>query len=182
MGNDPPPLSPGRANISHLARERLSEAILQDIKFRSALGSLVISWANNESVFHGMLRALLPSDDLSDAIVWHSLRTSHARLELIVRLCRDRLKKGRLLSDIETAVRHFKGLSKIRNFYCHAVFTYGPSDLHLYAASGITLSQEGDPVRFETKLINAATLNEISVSGDMENWTRGDMRNWTPSD
>jgi hypothetical protein len=25
-------------------------------------------------------------------------------------------------------------------------------------------------------------LAVLSVSGDLENWTRGDMRNWTPSD
>ncbi len=52
--------------------------------FLTSIGSLVVNWANNESVFLAMIQVLVGGDKLTAAIVWHSHRTTHARLELVL--------------------------------------------------------------------------------------------------
>lgn len=128
--------------------------------FLTSIGSLVVNWANNESVFLAMLQLFLVGGKNSAAIVWQSLRTSNARLELVDRLCRERVKDTELLSEITEAISHFRGLSRIRNFYCHATYRYD-SELNLDSVSSVTSPQEGHPLVSKTKRMDRATLNEI---------------------
>jgi hypothetical protein len=129
--------------------------------FLVAIGGLVVNWANNESVFMAMLQTLIGEDRLSASIVWHSHRTTQARLQLVTRLVREQVKDLNLVSDIENAISQFKGFSRVRHFYCHATYTYD-DDLCLRQASGASFPQDGEAIRFEDKPMNKATLNEIS--------------------
>jgi hypothetical protein len=131
--------------------------------FQTAIGGLVINWANNESVFLAMLQVLLVGGPKAAAIVWHSHRTSVAKLELVHRLCRERVKNTELMSEITAAINQFKGFSRTRNFFCHAMYEYD-KDLNLGYASGLTSPQEGEPLVSEDKPMDLATLNEISFA------------------
>lgn len=128
--------------------------------FLVSIGNLVVNWANNESVFMAMLQVLIEGGKFSAAIIWHSQRTTLARLELIDRLCRDRVQDAQLRTDVNRAIASFKGLTRARNFYCHATYSYD-SALKLDSATGVTFNQEDDPLNFETKRMDLATLNEI---------------------
>ena len=77
----------------------------------AAVGSLVVTWSNAESVFLAILQVLLGRSQIETAIVWYSFRGStKARLDLILRLSRKRIKDDpQLISDIE------KGLLKVSN-------------------------------------------------------------------
>jgi len=125
-----------------------------------AIGGLVVNWSNNESVFMAMLQALIASGDHSAAIIWYSHRTTRARLELVKRLCREQVKDEALLQDIQKAISQFGGFSRVRSFYCHAMYGYD-SDLRLSSASGATMPQDGDAIMFENRHFDAATMNEI---------------------
>jgi hypothetical protein len=129
--------------------------------FMLAIGGLVIAWANNESVFLAMLQLLLKADTQTAHIVWHSHRTTQARLEMAARLARETIKDAKLLIDIERAISQFRGFSRVRNFFCHATYSYA-DDLRLQSATGVTLTQEGNPIRLEQKRMDGATLNEIT--------------------
>jgi hypothetical protein len=131
-----------------------------NMAFLVSIGNLIVNWANNESVFMAMLQALLAGGKLSAAIIWHSHRTTQARLELVSRLCREQVHDQALVQDIQGAISAFKKLSRTRNFYCHATYHYD-RELNLSNASGTTLTQEGDPLAFEVKRMDVATLNEI---------------------
>jgi hypothetical protein len=131
--------------------------------FLVSIGNLVVSWANNESVFMAMLQLLLIGGEHSAAIVWHSHRTTQARLELVSRLCRERVKDKQLLEDISQAISIFKGFSRTRHFYCHATYRYD-GELNLSSASGVSTTQEGDPLSFEVKRMDLATLNEMKFA------------------
>lgn len=138
-----------------------------NMAFHVSIGGLIINWSNNESVFLAMLQALVRGGPLSAAVIWHSHRTSIARIELVMRLCRERVKNGDLLEDLTKAAERFKNLSRTRNFYCHATYRYD-SNLCLSHAQGITTLQEGKPISFEDKRMDRATLNEINrVSLDL---------------
>ena len=129
--------------------------------FLLAIGGLVVNWANNESVFLAMLQALIGEDKLSASIVWHSHRTTQSRLALVTRLVREQVKDATLVADIESAISQFKGFSRVRHFYCHATYTYD-DDLCLRIASGASFPQDGEAIRFEDKMMDKATLNEIT--------------------
>ena len=129
--------------------------------FLVSIGNLVVNWGNNESVFMAMLQLLVVGGKHSAAIVWHSHRTTHARLELVERLCRERLADEKLVKDILKAIENFKGLSRVRNFYCHATYSYD-SELCFATASGASYMQEGYPIKFETKRMDRAMINEMA--------------------
>lgn len=128
--------------------------------FLVSIGNLVVNWANNESVFLAMLQMFFGHGGYTAAIVWHSHRTTVARLDLISRLCRERLKDETLIKDVDSAIQKFKAFSRMRNFYCHATYRYS-EELHLVSAQSVTASQEGDPIRFEVKRLDLAALNEM---------------------
>ena len=50
------------------------------------IGNLVFSWSNNESMFIYILMILLETDEVSAAIVFATLNTTRARLDLVQRL------------------------------------------------------------------------------------------------
>lgn len=140
--------------------------------FLCAIGNLIVNWANNESVFMAMLQLYLVGGKHSAAIVWHSHRTTNARLELIGGLSRERLQDKDLIKDINTAISRFKGFTGTRNFYCHATYDY-TDDLCLSSASSTTLTQGDYPLKFERRPMDLATLNEIShASTEMGTFNR----------
>ena len=59
--------------------------------FLVSIGGLIVNWANNESVCIAMLQLLVNGGEQSATIIWHSHRTSNAKLELVHKLCRERI-------------------------------------------------------------------------------------------
>ncbi|HEX4986972.1 MAG TPA: hypothetical protein VFV71_12995 [Burkholderiales bacterium] len=131
--------------------------------FLTSIGGLIVNWANNESVFLALLQLFLIGGTHSAAIVWHSHRTTNARLELIGSLARERVKDEQLLQDITNAIKRFKGFTGTRNFYCHATYRYD-SDLCLASATATTNAQVDEPLKFEVKRMDLAALNEMKFA------------------
>src|ERR1700726_2355013 len=61
----------------------------------SLIGNLIVSWSNNESLFIYVLMILLDTDQASAAIVFATLNTTRARLDLIQRLAKIKLKEDK---------------------------------------------------------------------------------------
>jgi hypothetical protein len=108
-----------------------------------------------------MLQLLLNREAKAAPIIWYSHRTTQARLQLVARLSRERLEDAALLTDIERPISQFEGFSRVRNFYCHAMYNYS-EDLQLSSVTSATLTQEGDPIRLTIKPMDNTTLNEIT--------------------
>jgi hypothetical protein len=127
-----------------------------------AIGNLIVHWSSNESVFLAMLQTLVTGDSLTATIIWQSQKTSRPRLDLVGRLVREQVKDTKLIDDIDAAIAAFSGLSRARNFYCHATYNRDIKDGAILSAHGMALSAEGDPITFEDKQFNSATINEIN--------------------
>jgi len=133
--------------------------------FFTLIGILVANWSSAESVFSAMLQSLLGVDKLATAIVWHSFRHTNARLDLIVRLTRERVKHDpTLINDVVTACDNFRGFSRVRNFYCHALYSYDAENKLNYA-HGTDLTYEDDPLKFTSKPMDANAASELSDHG-----------------
>ena len=87
------------------------------------IGNLVYSWANNESMFIHMLMVLMNTDEASAAVVFATLNTTRARLDLVERLAKVKVKDRSTLKALERIVARFNDLTKICNEFNHCMYT-----------------------------------------------------------
>jgi hypothetical protein len=131
-----------------------------NINVYDIIGALVINWANDECWFQAMLKSLLGGDGNSAAIAWYSHNSTASRIDFVMRLCRQHIADPALLAEITAARSEFAGCTKIRNFFCHATYSYDAGG-KLASADNVNLSDEGNPIRVETRFLDRQTLNQI---------------------
>jgi hypothetical protein len=127
-----------------------------------AIGVLVVNWDSDESVFLGMLQALLGGDKETAIIAWLSFHNTANRLELVRRLTKQHVTDKALRADIESAVVEFGGCTKTRNFFCHAAYG-GDDEARLRVAHSISLSDDGEQlIRDASRPLDRSTLNDVT--------------------
>lgn len=87
------------------------------------IGNLVFSWSNNESLFIYVLMLLLRTDQASAAIVFVTLNTTRARLDLIRRLARAKVPDRIVMKELEALMDRFDRATRARNEFNHCTFT-----------------------------------------------------------
>jgi DNA-binding TFAR19-related protein (PDSD5 family) len=87
------------------------------------IGNLVYSWANNESMFIHVLMVLMNTDETSAAVVFGSLNTTRARLDLVERLAKVKIQERNIHKGLERILSQFSELTKIRNEFNHCMYT-----------------------------------------------------------
>ena len=88
----------------------------------SLIGNLIVSWSNNESLFIYVLMILLETDQASAAIVFATLNTTRARLDLILRLSKIRLKDEKLDKALSKLIDRFNRSTALRNEFNHCLY------------------------------------------------------------
>jgi hypothetical protein len=155
-----------------------------------AIGVLVVNWGSDESVFLGMLQALLGGDKETAIIAWLSFHNTANRLELVRHLTKQHVTDKALRADIESAVVEFGGCTKTRNFFCHAAYG-GDDEARLRVAHSISLSDDGEQLIRETAR-RLADLNPVlwdlvrRIEGSLQvppaKWQTALQRNRTSKD
>ena len=135
--------------------------MLDGQKFVQSLGHLVIATSNNESLFQAIFDAMVGGEDDASPVIWHSSRTTQAKIDLTIRIARSRLKGDPLLTRLEDAAKRFKPHSRTRNFFCHAAYLLDQNGMPR-SAQGVRLTQDDDPINRTDKIIGPATLNELN--------------------
>jgi len=87
------------------------------------IGNLVYSWANNESMFIYVLMILMNTDEASAAVVFTTLNTTRARLDLVERLARIKIREKSIQKALERIIAQFNELTKLRNEFNHCMYT-----------------------------------------------------------
>lgn len=87
------------------------------------IGNLVFSWSNNESMFIYVLMLLLGTDEKSAAIVFVTLNTTRARLDLIRRLAKARVRDAGIMQELDKLIERFNAYTRVRNEFNHCTFT-----------------------------------------------------------
>ncbi len=87
------------------------------------IGNLVYAWANNESMFIYVLMILMNTDEASAAIVFATLNTTRARLDLVERLAKIKIKDRAVQKTLDRIIAQFNELTKIRNEFNHCMYT-----------------------------------------------------------
>lgn len=87
------------------------------------IGNLVFSWSNNESLFIYVVMLLLDTDEISAAIVFGTLNTTRARLDLVQRLAKAKVRDPALSAELDALVARFSRQTTLRNDLNHSMFT-----------------------------------------------------------
>lgn len=87
------------------------------------IGNLVFSWSNNESLFIYLLMLLLRTDQQSAAIVFATLNTTRARLDLIQRLAKLHIRDRDVEKALNDLITRFNDCTRIRNEFNHCMYT-----------------------------------------------------------
>ncbi len=90
------------------------------------IGNLVYSWSNNESLFIYVLMLLLETDEASAAVVFVTLNTTRARLELIQRLAKAKLLDKALDKELTKLIERFNECTRARNEFNHCMYFVDP--------------------------------------------------------
>lgn len=87
------------------------------------IGNVVFSWANNESMFTYVLMILLETDEVSAAVVFATLNTTRARLDLVQRLAKIKIRDAAIAKELDDLVEHFNAATRTRNEFNHSMYT-----------------------------------------------------------
>lgn len=86
------------------------------------IGNLVFGWSNNESVLVYVLMLLLETDKMSAAIVFATLNTTRARLDLIQRLARAKIADREMRDAVDRLLERFARCTRERNEFNHCMY------------------------------------------------------------
>ena len=101
------------------------EALAQRFERLMALiGRLNYAWSNTESVLVPVLARLMGTEQRPAALVFLTLNTTRARLDLIERLART--DETRDEDELLRAVRRFRRLAALRNKLNHSIYDFDP--------------------------------------------------------
>jgi hypothetical protein len=126
------------------------------------IGSLVFNWSNNESLFIYVLMLLLKVDQASAAIVFATLNTTRARLDLIQRLARIKIKDKALSKELDRLIDRFNDGTHIRNEFNHCMYSVNDNG-EISQTRSMRLVQTRNNLRFgETKPLDDARIREMT--------------------
>jgi hypothetical protein len=123
------------------------------------IGNLMVQYANNESVFLGIISSLL-GDPEAAHVVFFSHKNTQGRMELLSALAVEKIADAALLDEFQALHRHFKNLGKTRNFYAHA--RYGATEEgDLVSAVGIVFDNQTKRFRENEVALDAKARHEL---------------------
>ena len=126
------------------------------------IGNLVFNWSNNESLFIYVLMLLLSTDEASAAIVFATLNTTRARLDLIQRLAKVRIHDRKLDRDLNALIERFNESTQLRNELNHCMYTVDASG-EIVQTQSMRLVQTRTALKFgEVKPMNEERLREMA--------------------
>ena len=86
------------------------------------IGNLVYCWSNNESLFIYILMLLMESDETSAAVVFGTLNTTRARIDLIERLAKLKIRDQAIEKKLDDIIERFNDTTRIRNEFNHCMY------------------------------------------------------------
>lgn len=88
----------------------------------ASIGSLVFNWSNNESMLIYVIMLLMNTDEAAAAIVFSTLNTTRARLDLIQRLAKVKITDKAVAKRLSKLIDEFNRCTKLRNEFNHSMY------------------------------------------------------------
>lgn len=154
---------PTRPNFAALEAAAVGSGA-QRVAFLSLIGDLNFAWSNNESMFIYVLMLLLDTDETAAAVVFSTLNTTRARLDLAQRLAKIRIADKELRAELDGIVEDFGVGTRLRNDLNHATFVVD-ADGAITHTQSMKLEEGRGRLRFGTRRpVDQARLDEIAAA------------------
>jgi hypothetical protein len=102
--------------VAHKTADRRTEIL-------ALIGNLVYSWSNNESMFIYVIMLLLGTNQTSAMVVFATLNTTRARLDLVQRLAVARISDKTIAKELDALIDRFNETTRFRNEFNHCIYT-----------------------------------------------------------
>jgi hypothetical protein len=86
------------------------------------IGNISFSWSNNESMFIYILMLLLDTNQTSAAIIFSTLNTTRARIDLVQRLAAVNIADREVSLRLKGLVERFNACTRARNEFNHCMY------------------------------------------------------------
>lgn len=134
------------------------------LAFLALIGDLNFAWSNNESMFIYVLMLLLDTNEAAAAIVFSTLNTTRARLDLVQRLAKIGLRDKELRAELDGIVDAFSASTRLRNDLSHATFVIGESG-EISHTQTMKLEESKGQLRFGTRrALDQERLDQIAAA------------------
>lgn len=104
----------------------LSDTESEFEKFLYLLGRLNYTWTNTESLLIHIIAGLLGTEKETAVVVFLTLNTARARLDLVERLAKLPSTDQSEREEILKLTKQFQKLSGLRNLYNHCIYSFDP--------------------------------------------------------
>lgn len=126
------------------------------------IGNLIFNWSNNESLFIYVLMLLLSTDEASAALVFATLNTTRARLDLIQRLAKIKIRDPALGKELNKLIDRFNDTTQVRNELTHCMYAVDESGEIVKTQSMRVVQTRASLAFGETRSVDEARLKELS--------------------
>jgi hypothetical protein len=86
------------------------------------IGNLGLNWSNNESMFIYVVMVLLDVEEVEAAIIFSTLNTTRARLDLVRRLAMVKIRDEAAAIALKRLIRRFEAATRLRNEFNHCMY------------------------------------------------------------
>jgi hypothetical protein len=128
------------------------------------IGHIIFGWSNNESLFIYILMLLLKSDQASAAVVFATLNTTRARLDLVQRLAKITIKDRKLRTALEKLIERFNEGTHIRNEFNHCMYLVNNRGEITHTQSTRIVQSRNGLAFGEKRAIDDARIREITAA------------------
>jgi hypothetical protein len=86
------------------------------------IGNLGLNWSNNESMFIYVLMLLLEIQEVEAAIIFSTLNTTRARLDVVRRLATVKIRDEAVAATLKRLIKRFDTGTRLRNEFNHCMY------------------------------------------------------------
>ncbi|WP_068083737.1 hypothetical protein [Polycladidibacter stylochi] len=148
-------------DFDELDRVAPSKAGRRNLLF-GLIGNISYSWSNNESMFIYILQYLMRTDEITATIVFGTLNTTRARLELVERLANAKLNDPATAKELRRIIRLFNQSTKMRNEFNHSMFRLNEEGDITHTHSMRIQRKNGELSLGEVKAIDDARIHGMA--------------------
>lgn len=133
------------------------------------VGRFMFNWSNNESMLIYVMMALMRTDEISAAVVYSTLNTTRARLDLVRRLAKLHLRDRKLRRQLDDVIERFNACTRLRNAFQHSIYACD-AEGNLSQMRALRVSETRRRISFgDPTMLDAERIDELrSALGELQ--------------
>ncbi|CAD7052239.1 conserved protein of unknown function [Pseudorhizobium banfieldiae] len=136
-------------------------------KFKDVLllvGQMNYTWTNTESLLIHMIAGLAGVDKETAIVIFLTLNTPRARMDLVERLAKMKRTEPRCRADVLDVTRRLGDEAKLRNKYNHCIYSFDPAG-EIGLTQSLRIFESKDAIKYgKVEALDDAEVGRIKDS------------------